>query len=161
MIKEFDNAWAKYQQNLKIIPLPLTCWEFYTNLISEETQFNQIQGGWTDKKTSLDLYKQKGEILVTDVNLRIIFASKEIHKINGYTPEELIGKTPKMFQGKATSKETSCRIGIAVKNQLPFKEVILNYKKNGETYQCHIEAYPKFNSKGKLINYIAFERIAS
>jgi hypothetical protein len=44
---------------------------------------------------------------------------------------------------------------------MPFKAVILNYNKDGSTYLCEIEAKPKFNSKGELVNYIAFERIAS
>ena len=41
-----------------------------------------------------------------------------------------------------------------------FKEVILNYKKNGETYLCKIEAYPKFDKEGNFVNYIAFETAA-
>jgi PAS domain S-box-containing protein len=161
MITEYDNAWAKYQNSIKKLPLPIICWDFYNDFISEESIFNNIQNHWVDKKTTLELAKHKGEILITDANLRIIFASKEIYKINGYAPEEIIGKTPKMFQGKETSKETSNRIGIAVKNSLPFKEVILNYKKNGDIYQCHIEAYPKFDKAGNLVNYIVFEKIAS
>jgi len=86
---------------------------------------------------------------------------KSIHKMNGYHPHEIIGKTPKIFQGELTSEISRTKIKNALLNQLPFKEIIVNYKKDGTTYLCEIEAFPKFNKKGELLNYIAFERIAS
>jgi hypothetical protein len=66
-----------------------------------------------------------------------------------------------MFQGPLTSAKALDNIKIAVKNQLPFKEIITNYKKDGSLYECEIKAVPKFDAKGNLVNYIAFERIAS
>ena len=81
--------------------------------------------------------------------------------MNGYYPKDVLGKSPKMFQGPLTSAKALDNIKIAVKNQLPFKEIITNYKKDGSLYECEIKAVPKFDAKGNLVNYIAFERIAS
>jgi hypothetical protein len=81
--------------------------------------------------------------------------------MSGYHQEEIIGKSPKVFQGILTSEITKTNIRQAINNKLPFKEIILNYKKDGSTYLCEIEAIPKFNKKGEFLNYIAFERIAS
>lgn len=66
-----------------------------------------------------------------------------------------------MFQGVLTSESIKNNIRKAIINKKPFKEVIINYKKDGSTYLCEIEAIPKFNKKGEFLNYIAFERIAS
>jgi hypothetical protein len=43
-------------------------------------------------------------------------------------------------------------------NKEPFEKKVLNYKKNGETYQCLIKGYPVFNSKGDVSHFIAFEK---
>ncbi len=80
--------------------------------------------------------------------------------MNGYDYKDIIGNSPRMFQGEETSKESRANIRKAVQELKPFKETILNYKKNGEKYLCQIEAYPKFDINGNFINYIAFETAA-
>jgi hypothetical protein len=80
--------------------------------------------------------------------------------MNGYDYKEIIGKSPRMFQGELTSVESRKNIKIAVEKKLAFKQNIINYKKNGETYICQIEAYPKFDKNGNFVNYIAFETAA-
>ncbi|NHN25659.1 PAS domain-containing protein [Flavobacterium jejuense] len=161
MLKEYDKAWAKYQESLKIVPLPLISWEFYNMPRAEQKEFNDIQANWSEKINYLKVKKTNNSaILVTDANFKIIFASTNIMEMNGYDYKEIIGNSPKMFQGKETSLESRKKIRIAIENLRPFKEVILNYKKNGEIYLCQIEAYPKFDKKGIFVNYIAFETAA-
>lgn len=161
MLREYDKAWSKYQESLKIVPIPLICWEFYDLPRAEQKEFNDIQANWIEKMNYERIKKAKNAaILVTDASLKIIFASSNIIDMNGYHYKEIIGNSPKMFQGKETSVETRQNIRKAVEMLQPFKEVILNYKKNGETYLCHIEAYPKFDKQGNFVNYIAFETAA-
>jgi PAS domain S-box-containing protein len=161
-MKEYDLAWAKYQNELSFVSLPITNWEFLEGYSSEETDFKKIQRNWSDNVNYMLLAKkQNSEFLVTDKNFKIIYASKDITKINGYEVNEIIGKSPSMFQGVDTSEITKSNIRESIKNLKPFKEVILNYKKNGEKYYCHIEAYPKFGKNGEFLNYIAIEKIAS
>lgn len=161
MLREYDKAWAKYQESLKIVPVPLTSWEFYNLPRAEQKEFNDIQANWVEKINYVSVKKDKNiAVLVTDANLKIVFASSNIMEMNGYDYKEIIGNSPKMFQGKETSLESRQIIRKAVEKLQPFKEVILNYKKNGETYLCQIEAYPKFDKKGNFVNYIAFETAA-
>jgi PAS domain S-box-containing protein len=161
-MKEFDQAWAKYQNELNLLSLPITNWEFLEGYSSDEVEFRKIQKNWSDNTNYMLLAKkQNSEFLVTDKNFKIIYASKNIMRINGYEIKEIIGKSPSMFQGADTSEITKKNIRESIKNLKPFKEVILNYKKSGEKYYCHIEAYPKFGKNGEFLNYIAIEKIAS
>ncbi len=161
MFKEYDKAWAKYQESLNILPLPLTSWEFYNLPRAEQKEFNDIQTHWSEKINYGVVKKDKEiAILVTDATFTIVFASSNISDMNGYHYKEVIGNSPKMFQGEETSLESRKNIKIAIENRLAFKEVVLNYRKNGETYFCQIEAYPKFDKKGNFVNYIAFEKAA-
>jgi PAS domain S-box-containing protein len=160
-MKEYDKAWAKYQENLSIMSLPLISWEYHQLNSIEAILFKSIQRNWQDQTNFLKKAKmEKREIIVTDKNFMIIFASDNIEVINGFKPNEIIGKSPKMFQGKDTTVQSRENIQKAVKNLEPFKEVIINYDKNGKKYCCEIEAYPKFSKEGEFLNYIAFERVA-
>ena len=162
MFEQYDNAFAKYRKGLKTIPLPIICWDFHNVKNLELVSFDTIQKNWSKKISFLKIVNnEKKDIIVTDKNFKIIFATKSILAMTGYQPEEIIGKSPKIFQGVLTSEIAKDNIRKAITNKLPFKEVIVNYKKDGSTYLCEIEAIPKFDEKGEFLNYIALERIAS
>jgi len=162
MFKEYSKAYANYYNKLKIVPVPLICWDFFSNSNQDIQQVTTIQKQWKNK---IDFHKivaiSKREIIITDESFQIVFATVGLFQMNGYQPFEVIGKTPKIFQGELTSKTVKQKIKESISQNLPFKETLLNYKKDGSTYLCEIEAYPKFNRKGELVNYVAFERIAS
>lgn len=162
MTEQYDNAWAKYVNGLRVVPVPLLSWDVFQNYNSEIKSYNFIQKEWNSKENFRKIvHLEKREIIITNANQEIVFATSGIYEMNGWNPFEVIGKSPKIFQGELTSESSKKKIRAAIKNQLPFKEVILNYRKDESTYLCEIEGFPKFNKKGELINYIAFERIAS
>jgi PAS domain S-box-containing protein len=98
--------------------------------------------------------------LVTDLAQVIQFATPNLVEMNGYKPEEVIGKSPKMFQGKNTDPEIRKQIREAIIRRLPFKGNILNYRKDGSPYHCSVEEYPVWNKGGELVHFVAFEKIA-
>jgi len=162
MTEAYEKALIKYYSKLRIIPVPIMCWDIFASYNQEINKYNAFQSKWeTHENFNNIVYQQKREIIITNANQEIVFATQGIYSMNGYHAFELIGKSPKIFQGELTCSESKNNIKTAIQNQLPFKDIILNYKKDGSTYLCNIEAYPKFNKKGALINYIAFERIAS
>lgn len=160
MFDKYDQAWAKYQKKLRLKPLPLLSWNIFSHPIAPITAFNSLQKNWVNKE---DYYKHivNKSVIVTDSKLTIIFVTKEISELTGFRTSEIIGQTPKMFQGTLTDDKTREKIRIAISKNHPFKEIVINYKKDGTCYKCEIEAYPKFDKKNNLINYIAFERLAS
>jgi len=161
-MRNYENACALNYSKLKLQSLPLTIWEFRKDTFSEAILFKKIQSNWNAKQDYLKLaQKENRELIVTDKNFRIVFSSKTISKISGYQPDEILGKSPAMFQGEGTSKTTRQKIKTAITNLQPFKEVILNYRKNGYSYWCEIEAFPMFDKNGTFQNYIALEKIAS
>lgn len=160
MFDKYDEAWAKYQKKIKIKPLPLISWDIFSTTNLEASNFNSLQKKWVNKEDYQEQIANKS-VVITDKNLTILFVSKEITELTGYHKSEIIGNSPKMFQGVLTSETTKNNIREAVSKKHPFKEVLLNYRKDGSTYWCEIEAYPKFDKKNKLVHFIAFERIAS
>jgi PAS domain S-box-containing protein len=161
-MRNYDNACAQYYSKLKLLSLPLTTWEFRKDYYADVVLFKKIQSNWNTKQDFLkQAQKENRELIVTDKNFRIVFATNSISKISGYQRDEILGKSPAIFQGKDTSIATRQKIKTALIQLKPFKEVILNYRKNGDSYWCEIEAYPIFDKNGTFLNYIALEKIAS
>ena len=141
-------------------PLPLISWDIFSTSNLEASNFNSLQKKWANKEDYHNQIANKS-VVVTDKNLNILFATREIAALTGYHSSEIIGRSPRMFQGVLTSESAKKNIREAISKKHPFKEVLLNYRKDGSTYWCEIEAYPKFDKKNKLVHFIAYERIAS
>jgi PAS domain S-box-containing protein len=167
---QYENAVARYHKTLNIKSLPLVSWNFYaenfnkinlsfadTVLLTKLSEKNSWKTTWNFQ----DHLQNDTVIVVTDAKLQIVFASNNIKQMNGYKPNEVIGNSPKMFQGKLTDAVISKQISMAVKAQKPFKHTIINYCKDGTIYKCNIKGFPVFNIKGELTNFIALEKIAA
>ncbi|WP_163399844.1 PAS domain-containing protein [Flavobacterium fluviatile] len=163
--KPFDESEAK----LNCYSVPVLSWDFHYESINELKTFSsdlkrikRISNIFKWDLTNLDINERlKDEVvIITDPELKIIFASEGIAKMTGYTEKEVLGKFPKMFQGPLTSALVLKEIRIAIEKQIPFEKTLLNYKKNAETYDCHIHAFPVFNLKGDLSHFLAFEKAA-
>ena len=78
--------------------------------------------------------------------------------MNGYHPSEIIGRTPKIFQGKGTSKSALTEIREAISAKRPFEATVVKYRKDGSPYKCWIKGTPVKNAIGEVVNFVAFER---
>jgi PAS domain S-box-containing protein len=146
--------------------VPILAWDFryeYINelkaIFADLKKVNKISNRFKWNAENLEIKDRILDevILVTDANLKIVFASNGIKKMTGYTESEIIGKTPKMFQGPKTSETALKEIRAAIQLQVPFEKTLENYKKDGKIYKCKINSVPIFNLKGELSHYIAFE----
>jgi PAS domain S-box-containing protein len=148
---------------------PLMCWDFFME--SHFRRLQQAEGltqlqAFADEhhwRVDWDLRKlliAEGKVaLVTDTAQIIRFATPNMITMNGYRAEEVIGKQPKMFQGKDTDPETRKQIREAIIHRNPFKGILVNYRKDGTPYTCLVEEYPVWNKRSVLVNFIAFEKI--
>lgn len=118
MFDKYDQAWTKYQKKIKIVPLPLISWDIFSTSNLEAIHFNSLQKKWINKEDYHNEIANKS-VVVTDKNLNILFATKEITELTGYHSSEIIGKSPRIFQGVLTSETTKNNIRrLSVKNIL-------------------------------------------
>ncbi len=148
--------------------VPILSWDFHYEYLNELRaifadlkKVSKISNRfkWNDKNLEIKNRILDEVILVTDTNLKIVFASSGIKKMTGYTESEIIGKTPKIFQGPKTSEIALKEMKTAIQSQVPFEKTIENYKKDGKIYKCKINSIPIFNLKGELSHFIAFESV--
>jgi PAS domain S-box-containing protein len=97
-------------------------------------------------------------VILTDAKKHILWVNNDFTELTGYTLGEVIGHNPgQLLQGTNTDPQDVKRIGQALAAQIPFKDEILNYRKNGEAYTCRLVIHPVFNAHQELCNFIAFE----
>lgn len=167
-MKAYDDAAFRFYKALQLKCLPLNSWDIYglyfDTLCDNYEDIVALQrlsdvNGWSHSASFREALLTQGQIIiVTDTDLKIVHASHNMILMNGYRPDEVLGKKAKMFQGAETSKKTTGEIRKAIRKELPFEAVIRNYRKDGTAYNCLLKGEPIFDTKGKLVNFIAYEK---
>ncbi|WP_426483502.1 PAS domain-containing protein [Flavobacterium sp. 2] len=149
--------------------VPILAWDFHYEYINELKAMTadlkrlhtiSSQYAWNERELKIEERIKNEVIVITDLNLKIVFASSKIKRMTGYTEAEILGNTPKMFQGPETCPYVLQEIREAIHSKISFEKTIENYKKNGKVYSCHINGFPVYNSKGEVSHFIAFEKNA-
>ena len=102
--------------------------------------------------------KTTNMVIITDEHQKIQWVNDAAVRMTEYSRDELIGKTPKMFQFEKTNLETQKLIREKLKNGETISEVeILNRSKNGKEYWLSLNIIPIKNPADELTGYIAIE----
>ncbi len=89
---------------------------------------------------------------------KIVYVNNAFCAMTGYNREEIIGRTPRMFQGPKSDRKQLDKLSKALKNWQPCEIELVNYKKSGEEYWIHFSVVPVANEKGWYTHWIAIER---
>jgi PAS domain S-box-containing protein len=96
-------------------------------------------------------------VIITDKNRRITWVNDSVMKLSGYTYEELIGNSPKMFQFEKTNIDTVNAIRNHLDNEEEVSIEILNRGKYGNEYWLEINIVPLKKMSGEVYGYMAVE----
>ena len=127
--------------------------------MSDNKGINKI----SDKLLASVVRFSEDSIIITTKDLdfpgpQIIYVNPGFTRMTGYFPQEVIGKTPRIFQGPKTDKSVLKRL----KNDLLAGEVFygqaINYRKDGSEFwnEWHIE--PIKDDFGKVQYYVAIQQ---
>jgi diguanylate cyclase (GGDEF)-like protein/PAS domain S-box-containing protein len=95
---------------------------------------------------------------LTEPGPRIVFVNHAFEKHTGYTPEEVIGRSPRLLQGPHTDRAALDRIGTALQRQEPVNAEVINYTKDGREFWLEIDIAPVMDESGKISHFVAIER---
>ncbi len=103
-------------------------------------------------------------VLVTDTSSvdepgpTIVYANEALFRHTGYEPSEVVGKTPRIFQGPKTDPAELAKIRQALIEWRSITVEIINYKKNGEEYWVEITITPIADSTGWFTHWVSVQR---
>ncbi|WP_420574343.1 PAS domain-containing protein [Kordia sp.] len=148
--------------------MPLISWDIYMEnyqnmLVASKKKMELSEVTTLAKKyqwqNDLNLVFSEHEyeaIIITDIKQNIIWVNEGFTKMTGYSQKFALNKTPNFLQGKETSIETKNRIRSKIMQNKPFKEIIINHKKDSTTYKCEVNIIPLYNKE--TTHFIALEK---
>ena len=113
---------------------------------------------WSTDITMNVFQKDYDALVLTDKNQKIIWVSSGFNNMTGYSKSYVVGKKPAFLQGDKTSPYVKKQIRSDLKNNHSYSGSIINYKKNGQVYNCQIKISPIYSSKKSLKYFLAFEK---
>ena len=102
-------------------------------------------------------------IFITDAELelpgpRIVYVNPAFSALWGYSPEEVLGKTPRILQGPKSDAIVEARMKKTLAAGEIFKGEGINYRKDGSEVIVNWEIVPLTGIAGKVTHYIGFQR---
>lgn|GEM_PF-2357996 len=98
-------------------------------------------------------------IAVADTSMpRVVRVNKAFERMTGYSPEEILGRSPKMLQGKDTDRAEIARIRAKLQVHEPIQAELLNYRKDGTSFWVQLNIQPVFDERGYLKYWISIQR---
>ena len=113
---------------------------------------------WSTDITMNVFQKDYDALVLTDKKQKIIWVSSGFNNMTGYSKSYAVGKKPAFLQGDKTSPYVKKQIRSDLKNNHSYSGSIINYKKNGQVYNCQIKISPIYSSKKSLKYFLAFEK---
>jgi two-component system, OmpR family, sensor kinase len=102
-------------------------------------------------------------IIITDGNIsstgpEILYVNNAFVQMTGYSAEELIGATPRLFQGPETDKNMLANLKESLLLGESFSATAVNYKKDLTSYYVRWHIHPIKNSSGAITHFISLQR---
>ena len=89
---------------------------------------------------------------------KIVYVNDAFTETTGYSAEEVIGKTPRIFQKEGTDKEELSKIREALEKKEPVRVTLRNFSKTGKEYWVDISILPLRNTEGKVTHFASIQR---
>ncbi len=102
-------------------------------------------------------------VVVTDADLSdggpfIVYVNQAVVKRTGYSQEQLLGQSPRLFQGPNTDSEARRRIAQALREGREVCEELVNYTRTGETYWVELCIRPLRDASGRHTHFVGTQR---
>ncbi len=112
-------------------------------------------------KFQLAVANASDHIIITDPEGSIIYANEAVHKITGFSPDEIIGQKAgsKSNWGGLMSQAFYEKFWKTIKiKKKPFSGEVINHHKDGTQYTVYATVSPVLNNKGEIVFYTGIER---
>ncbi len=88
----------------------------------------------------------------------IVYANPAFLSMTGYSLEEVLGESPRLFQGEATSRSTLDRLRAALAVGEPFSARTVIYRKDGTPYDVEWSISPVRDEAGTVTHFVSVQR---
>lgn len=123
----------------------------------ERAHFNEkavlLQTAIDSANDSIIIMETKAE---TD-RLEITYANDAFSRMSGYASNEILGQSPDRLWGEFTKQETLKEMRSAMQEGRAFKDELLYYRKDGQTYWVESSVVPVKDKSGAITHYASID----
>ena len=118
----------------------------------------------TDFDFSAIVQHAKDIVIVTkayplnDPGPEIVYVNEAFTEKTGYTPEEVIGKTPRILQKEGTNRNDLDKVRQALEKKESVRVTLRNFSKKGNEYWVDLSILPLPDKNGKVTHFAAIQR---
>lgn len=119
-------------------------------------------------EASLRLYESAVEqaresIIITDADWeppgpRIVLVNPGFTEMTGFTPEEALGRSPRIMQGPRTDRRVLAELRSQLMAGGEFHGEAINYRKDGSEFYIEWHVAPIVSPEGRTTHYVAIQR---
>jgi len=88
----------------------------------------------------------------------IVYINPAFCELTGYSPQELLGKSPAMLQGEKSDQNVLDHLKEKIDNGELFHGKTINYRKDGSEFIMEWKIVPIRKEDGKIFHYLAIQR---
>ncbi|MEM7582435.1 MAG: ATP-binding protein [Acidobacteriota bacterium] len=121
------------------------------------------KSGFADSLGTIALDNAFDAMIVTDAEIdepgpRILYVNPAFTRLTGYTPEEVLGKTPRILQGPKTDRSTLDQVRKNLNAGEPVASEGINYRKDGSEFYVQWRIEPVHDPSGRVVYYVSTQR---
>jgi len=94
-------------------------------------------------------------VVITDPRGNISYVNRQFTEWSGYSPEEVVGKNPRILKSGRTAPEVYRNLWSTIKQGKEWRGEFCNKKKNGEIYWEAATIRPITDTKGTITHFLA------
>ncbi len=112
----------------------------------------------TIRKLSLAVEQSPLSILITSTVPAIEYGNPEFFRSTGYTPQEVLGRNPRVLQSGQTSQSTYQSMWVTLKSGKVWHGEFVNRRKDGSLYTESAIVAPLTNAAGMTTHYLGLKQ---
>jgi diguanylate cyclase (GGDEF)-like protein/PAS domain S-box-containing protein len=122
-------------------------------MIEDTTEHNQMLADLYKLSTAAE--QTADSVLITDSNGKIEFVNKAFETITGYTRAEVMGQKPSILNSGYHDKAYYKHLWDTILGGKPFRDVLVNRRKNGTLYYNEETITPLRSANGTIIHFLS------
>ncbi len=87
----------------------------------------------------------------------IVFANPGFTAMTGYSLREIIGRNSRFLQGPETDPRTVKDLAAAIRNGVPIRRELLNYRKDGQAFWNELFMQPLMDKQGAVVGFVGLQ----
>ncbi|MBE8717834.1 PAS domain-containing protein [Cellvibrio polysaccharolyticus] len=91
----------------------------------------------------------------------LIYANPAFERLTGYTVDDILYQDCRFLQGDDRDQPGLTAIRRAIRSDLPSREIIRNYRKDGSAFWNELSITPAFNEADQLTYFIGIQKDVS